>query len=156
MNSKRTGRFYRKNEEEVMQRLGLTPTKNSGSGWIEKEDGQNDHFICQLKSTDKDSISIRQQDLHTLEYNAIVSHKMPVFAIQFLNTDEVWLMAKSTDFRTVASCLEGSYEPEMHRFDVSVGIPEDIVVQNLCNPVQSDPSAREKFYKQLERSREKK
>ena len=39
MNNKRTGKFYRKNEAEVMKSLGLIPTKNSGSGWIEKEDG---------------------------------------------------------------------------------------------------------------------
>ena len=32
--AKRTTKFYRKNEEEVMESLGLKPTKNSGSGWI--------------------------------------------------------------------------------------------------------------------------
>lgn len=31
---KRSGKFYRTNEKEVMQRLGLVPTINSGSGWI--------------------------------------------------------------------------------------------------------------------------
>lgn len=30
MNNKRTGKFYRKNEAEVMKSLGLVPTKNSG------------------------------------------------------------------------------------------------------------------------------
>ena len=30
----RTTKFYRKNEREVMERLGFKPTKNSGSGWI--------------------------------------------------------------------------------------------------------------------------
>lgn len=49
---KRSGKFYRKNEAEVMESLGLKPTKNSGSGWVEKEDGQSDEIICQLKSTD--------------------------------------------------------------------------------------------------------
>ena len=39
---KRSTKFYRKNEEEVMRRLGFKPTKNSGAGWIEKEDGQNE------------------------------------------------------------------------------------------------------------------
>ena len=41
---KRSTKFYRKNEAEVMQQLGLKPTKNSGAGWIEKEDGQNEQF----------------------------------------------------------------------------------------------------------------
>ena len=31
---KRSGKFYRKNEAEVMKALGLKPTKNSGSGWV--------------------------------------------------------------------------------------------------------------------------
>lgn len=30
----RSGKFYRRNEAEVMKSLGLRPTKNSGSGWI--------------------------------------------------------------------------------------------------------------------------
>lgn len=30
----RSGRFYRRNEAEVMKSLGLRPTKNSGSGWV--------------------------------------------------------------------------------------------------------------------------
>ena len=61
MNNKRTGKFYRKNEAEVMKSLGLIPTKNSGSGWIEKEDGQNDYVICQLKSTDAQSIKVTKK-----------------------------------------------------------------------------------------------
>ena len=35
--AERTTNFYRKNEEEVMKSLGLKPTKNSGSGWIQKK-----------------------------------------------------------------------------------------------------------------------
>ena len=65
----RTFDFYRKNEAEVMKSLGLEPTKNSGSGWIEKEDGQNDFIICQLKSTDAQSIKVNQKDIRILEKN---------------------------------------------------------------------------------------
>lgn len=106
MNNRRTGKFYRRNEAEVMEQLGLTPTKGSGSGWLEKEDGYNDTILCQLKSTDAESITVKQHDLHTLLYNSIVSHKLPVFAIQFLNTDEVWIMAKSDDLMNVANGLQ--------------------------------------------------
>ena len=91
--NKRSTKFYRKNEQEVMEALGLRATKNSGSGWIEKEDGQNDYLICQLKSTDAQSIRINQKDIRILESNANVAHKIPIFAIQFLNTGEVWLMS---------------------------------------------------------------
>ena len=91
---KRTSKFYRRNEAEVMKSLGLKPTPNSGSGWIFKEDGQSDEVICQLKSTDAESIRIYKKDLDTLSYNAAVTHKLPVFAIQFLQSNEVYLMAK--------------------------------------------------------------
>lgn len=37
--ARRSGKFYSKNEKEIMRRFGLKPTKASGSGWIEKEDG---------------------------------------------------------------------------------------------------------------------
>lgn len=32
--NKRSTRFYRKNEAEVMKRLGFKPTKNSGGDYI--------------------------------------------------------------------------------------------------------------------------
>ena len=101
----RTFDFYRKNEAEVMKSLGLEPTKNSGSGWIEKEDGQNDFIICQLKSTDAQSIKVNQKDIRILEKNAMVSHKLPMFAIQFLNTGEVWLMCKPEDICNVSEYI---------------------------------------------------
>lgn len=105
--NKRSTKWYRKNEVEVMHRLGLKPTKNSGAGWIEKEDGQNEQCICQLKSTDKQSISIKQNDIHILEQNAAISHKLPVFALQFLNTGEVWVMIKPEDLGLIQSLVAG-------------------------------------------------
>lgn len=103
---KRSGKFYRDNEAEVMKALGLRPTKNSGSGWIEKEDGENDNVICQLKSTDAASISVKLQDIHTLQYNADVSHKIPVFAVQFLSTGETFLLISPQHICDVAQYLE--------------------------------------------------
>lgn len=103
--SKRSGKFYRKNEAEVMKQLGLEPTPNSGSGWVVKEDGQNEDVICQLKSTDAKSIRIDQKDIETLEYNALVSHKVPVFAIQFLNTNEVFLLIRPENLQDVSGLI---------------------------------------------------
>ena len=92
--SRRSTRWYRKNEEEVMKRLGLEPTINSGAGFAQKEDGENDHVLCQLKSTDYGSIAVKQKDLGVLEQHAMVSHKIPVFALQYIDTGEVWVMTK--------------------------------------------------------------
>ena len=105
-NNKRSGKFYRKNEQEVMRSLGFKPTINSGSTWIEKEDGQTDDLICQLKSTDANSIKINKNDLDTLEYNSLVSHKLPVFAIQFLQSNEVYLVLRPEDLKDVVKFIK--------------------------------------------------
>lgn len=104
---KRSGKFYRKNEREVMKTLGFEPTPNSGSGWIVKEDGQNEDAICQLKSTDAKSIRIDQKDIETLEYNALVSHKVPIFAIQFLNTNETFLLIRPEHLKDAVEIIKG-------------------------------------------------
>lgn len=105
--ARRSTKYYRKNENEVMQRLGFKPTVNSGAGWIGKEDGENDSCMCQLKSTDKDNISININDLHVLEQNAMISHKISVFAVQFIQTDEVWIMIKPEHIKLVQGISEG-------------------------------------------------
>ena len=139
---KRSGKFYRKNEAEVMRALGLKPTKNSGSGWVEKEDGQSDYLICQLKSTDAESIRIHQKDIRMLEHNAVVAHKTPIFAIQFLNTGEVWLMAKPVDFTAVSEYLNLGYIKNDIQ-DVLDVVEE--IKQEISDPIKSSGSAREAY-----------
>ena len=124
-NQKRSFKFYRENEREVMEALGLKPTKNSGSGWIEKEDGQNDYVICQLKSTDAQSIKVNQEDIRVLEKNALVSHKLPLFAIQFLNTGEIWLMAKPIDFVNISEYIKTGEVIKPSMYDVLINDTEE-------------------------------
>ena len=111
--AKRTTKWYRKNETEVMQRLGFKPTRNSGATWIDKGDGQNEHCICDLESTDNSSYRLEQTTLHTLEANAIEAHKLPVFALQFLNVDEVWLAVKETDIEAFKQLIRASVLEEL-------------------------------------------
>ena len=149
MNNKRSFKFYRKNEEEVMKSLGLKPTKNSGSTWIEKEDGQSDYIICQLKSTDAQSIKVNQKDIRILEKNANIEHKYPVFAIQFLNTNEVWLMIKPEDIVEVSEYINtGKCEK-----------PESIELEDKeCSvecKVKSNSSARENFHAEINKKYDK-
>lgn len=111
--NKRSTKWYRKNEAEVMHRLGFKPTRNSGATWIEKCDGQSDHCICELKSTDNSSFTVKQEYLHTLEYHAIEAHKLPVFAFQFINTDEVWLSIKESDIEAFKDLIRQSVLEEI-------------------------------------------
>lgn len=117
--TKRSTKFYRKNEAEVMHRLGFKPTRNSGATWIEKCDGQSDHCICELKSTDNSSFTVKQEYLHTLESHAIEAYKLPVFAFQFLNTDEVWLSIKESDIEAFKDLIRQSVLEEIKESVIS-------------------------------------
>ena len=105
----RSTKFWRKNEEEIMADLGLKPTKNSGAGFLEKEDGQNEYLICQLKSTEAKQIAIKKRDIDILELNAQTVHKTPVFAIQFISKEngkdksDVFIMMRPEDALDVAN-----------------------------------------------------
>ena len=156
-NQPRSFKFYRKNEEEVMKSLGLKPTKNSGSGWIEKEDGQNDYVICQLKSTDAQSIKVNQKDIRTLEKNAMIEHKIPMFAIQFLNTGEVWLMLKPDDLPDAAEyILTGSIkENRVEQLGIDLEASEDLRAISHKS-IKSSGSSRERFHEQQNKKYNKK
>lgn len=147
---KRSGRFYRRNEAEVMESLGLEPTMNSGSGWIEKEDGQSDEVICQLKSTDAQSIRIHQKDLHTLEYNASVTQKLPVFAVQFLGSNEVYLMVKPELLEDIAKYIQtGEYINNNMFVGVDLSEHEDMTTIG-GKVIKSSSNARERFKEEHE------
>lgn len=152
---KRSFKFYRKNEAEVMHDLGMKETKNSGSGWVEKEDGQNEHLICQLKSTDAQSIKVNQKDIRMLEKNALVAHKIPVFAIQFLNTNEVWLMMKPDTVFDVAEALNGDI---VRMPDNLINIDETIPYEfpNIAKKViKSSSNARQMFHEEKNKKYDK-
>lgn len=155
-NQPRSFKFYRKNEEEVMRSLGLKPTKNSGSGWIEKEDGQNDYVICQLKSTDAQSIKVNQKDIRTLEKNAMIEHKIPMFAIQFLNTGEVWLMIKPDDLPDASEyILTGSIkENRLDQLGIDLEASEDL--RTIHKSIKSSGNSRERFHEQQNKKYNKK
>ena len=158
MSTKRSGKFYRKNEQDVMRSLGLEPTPNSGSGWIVKEDGQTDDLICQLKSTDANSIRIIKNDLDTLEYNSLVSHKLPVFAIQFLQTNEVYLVLKPEDLKDVVKYVKTGKVSE-ERFLGVEELTEDSTDSELDVPkhrIVSSSKSRKAFMNEHEKQYEKK
>lgn len=164
MNNKRSGKFYRKNEAEVMRSLGLEPTPNSGSGWIVKEDGQSEDVICQLKSTDAMSIKINLKDIETLEYNALVAHKLPVFAIQFLCNNQTYLLVKPEDLQDVSGLIVGN-KPDNSRYETlgientGLGGPSDGIKgkpKGNRKMIKSSKSSRESFNREHEKKYQKK
>lgn len=152
MNNKRTGKFYRNNEAEVMKKYDLNPTKNSGSGWIEKEDGENEKLICQLKSTDADSIRINLLDIHKLIYHAQVSHKTPFFMVQFIGHSEEYILVRPQDIQEVASKLliNGQYKiiSEVPNSATSILVETGISDKKIKS---ASKKSRSKFYNDKEK-----
>ena len=139
---KRSGKFYRNNEKEVMKLLGLEPTPNSGSFWLVKEDGQSENIICQLKSTDNNSIKINKLDLDKLSYNSLVVHKLPVFAIQFLNSNEVFLVVKPEDITDIAKYINTGEVPKEREI---IDIPDINTNQKGVRKIKSSSNSRKAF-----------
>lgn len=134
-----------------MKSLGLKPTKNSGSGWVEKEDGISDAVICQLKSTDKESIKLNKRDIDVLNYNAGVCHKMPVFAIQFLQSNEVYLLVKPDMLTDIAKYIEtGTYTSQSDFLDLDVSDVEETTIKTK-RKIKSSSSARIRFNEENEK-----
>lgn len=149
MAMRRSGKEYRNNEKEVMLMLGLEPTKNSGSGWIEKEDGQSEDVLCQLKSTDAQSIKVAKYDLDTLQYNAAVSHKLPVFAVQFLGSNEVYLVLKPEFLEDMAKYLKTGEVPKQ-LVELDLDGREDMVPTGSRRVAKSNSSIRNQYHQELQ------
>lgn len=115
-------KFWRKNEREVCKQLGLRPVPGSGAG-IEKEDGENDYILCQLKSTDAGSYQLRKLDVEKLLYHAEVDCKIPLFVIQFMDSTMPLLALTPVDeLRNVSKYLNNELFTD-GKHDVSDFIP---------------------------------
>lgn len=154
--AKRSTRFYRKNEAEVMHRLGISPTINSGAGWIQKEDGESDLFMCQLKSTDNKSISVKQEDINALEYHACISHKIPIFALQFLTTDNVYVMIPEEEFKEYQEYKKAKQNETFSQKSVDIEEEKEYNkdTQKVNRDINKMRSTREQFYEQMKQERE--
>lgn len=140
---KRSGKFYRKDERDTMKALGFRPTWNSGSGPLQKEDGENGFALCQLKSTDKTQITLKLLDFQKLAHNALMSRKIPVFAFKFLSTGETWVCIRPEDAAAVSEFLKtGVFEKPEKPVRIKTKREEKETV------TASLPEERERFYEE--------
>jgi hypothetical protein len=148
MAERKSTKFYRDNEAEVMRALGLMPTRNSGAGWLEKSDGQNESIIAELKSTSAQSFRIELKDIYTNEKHAAVAHKIPILVVQFLESNEVFVLVRPIDLPNISQFLEcGEYKEIISAEElVSLGdaprSPEEKIIRS---------ANRAEFYAERER-----
>ena len=138
---KRSNKFYIRNEKITLKSLGLEPIPMSGAGWVEKEDGQNDKVLVQLKSTDSSSYRINMLDIKKLEYHAQVSHKVPIFLVQFLQQDKIYAIIDVNNINE----LFDAFETKEVKVNKSIDIVEAEVIDRK---VKSSKKDREKFNKE--------
>jgi len=102
---------WSRREDEVMSELGLKPTKQSGAGWLEKEDGEGEEIIVQLKSTEGKGIAVRREDVKALFYHAAISHKTPVFVIDIMPSYQL-VAFRPENYKEIYEWLKGVFEGE--------------------------------------------
>lgn len=153
----RPGKFWHKNEREVMELLGLRQVPGSGNGWVAKEDGESEHVLCQLKSTEASSIRVQKQDIDKLEYHALVSKKLPVFAIQFVRSGQVYLLVKPLDLDEVAKYIKsGSYTQEADPGGVRGSLGSTSGKLSYTKPkIISSKAAREAYFEAMKKKYER-
>lgn len=152
---KRNGKFYSKNEKEVMKSYGLDSTPMSGAGWLIKEDGQNEHIITQLKSTDSNSYRISLDDIDKLEYHALVENKIPLFIIEFLQRNERYFVIRPEDLMKLSKYLKiGEYKETNILNELNVN--EENIENDKIKKITSSKKATKKFYEELENERKRK
>ena len=152
---RRSGKDWYRNEREVMELLGFRQVPGSGSSWVAREDGENDHCLCQLKSTDAQSSRVQLQDIHELQVHAAVAHKMPVFAIQFRGSNEVFLLVSPLDAKDLSDYIRhptGKLEP----FNKEPLVVDELDAWQPPRSVASSKSARDRFARENEKRYKKK
>lgn len=140
---KRTGKFYSRNEKQVMKSLGFTPAPASGAGWVVKEDGENDLAMVQLKSTDGTRYTLDMLDMKKLEYHAAVSHKIPIFVVEFLKEDRLYAIVPVDNIVDLKDCVETGKISDR----VTISETEPVTSRRV---IKAGSKAREQFYKERE------
>jgi len=126
-----------------MLSLGLSPTKNSGAGWIEKEDGYNENVLAQLKSTHNNSINIHLDDVDILNYHAGVEGKEPVFIIDFIDKRRKFFVIECDKLENVFNGLMTTLPKNTSDFVLPNFKNDEGFQQN--NIIQSSEEAKIKF-----------
>ena len=138
-------KFWFKNEKEVMRQLGFKPVKGSGSGWVDKEDGESDVALAQLKSTEAESYKLNYLDLEKLEYHASVAHKLPVFVIEFLHRG-TYLLFNVNDLGDLYDFL---VDNKVEKKEPVININEGVLKRKT---IKSSEAKRKQFYKEREQT----
>lgn len=121
---KRTSKFWYDNERVKMEKLGLQSQPRSGAGPVHKEDGVNDYVLCQLKSTEGMSITVKRDDVEKLIYHADLINKVPIFVLDFL-PDTLLVAAPVNELGNLADYLNKDLYTKQHHAEEYKNISDE-------------------------------
>ena len=86
-----------------------------------------------------------------MSYNAVVAHKLPVFAIQFLQSNEVYLLVKPDMLCEAAQYIETGEYTSVNEF-IGVDLSEHEDMSTIGGKtIKSSSRARKKFNEENEK-----
>ena len=100
--------------------------------------------MVQLKSTDSTRYTLDMLDMKKLEYHANISHKIPIFIVQFLREDRLYAIVPVDNIID----LKDSVETGKIKDKVTIKEPEPVTSRRL---VKSSKKAREQFFEEREK-----
>lgn len=84
LNKKETPRkFSQRREKSIGKRMGAKTTPNSGAPWHSKGDLKNDTQLIEVKSTDKNQMTVHKEWLEKIRTEAIKIGREPIIVIDF-------------------------------------------------------------------------
>lgn len=99
-------------EKVVIREFGLKPVPLSGADWTAKEDGESEHVLAQLKSTEGKAISVKKQDIDDLVKHSRQAHKLPVMILDFVGKEPL-VMVRAGDIKKLAKYLKWNENEEI-------------------------------------------
>lgn len=99
---------WRKKERELISDLGGRGTPGSGNQWFAKGDGDNKLFKFEVKTTEHNSYSLKNETLKKIESEALFAHRSAATILDINGYQCVVVPFKL--FQQMAKCWEEAQE----------------------------------------------
>ena len=110
--------------------------------------------MVQLKSTDSLSYRLSRLDMKKLEFHADVSHKVPVFLVQFLKDDRLYAIVDVNDIDDLFYGLKGIKPKESVINNNNILYNNNLSVDKPI--IKTNKDSRDKFFLEQEKKFRKK
>jgi len=100
-------------ERSLAKQLQGTVNAGSGNGWVRKGDVRSEQELWECKITSAKSYSLKQSDLETLNNQALMDGRIPIFLIEFMKTGDSFVVLSKDDFMEMRTKLGHEAENQL-------------------------------------------